>query len=387
MNITLNVKELRKKIEGLFNKEARLITLEQLNAPPVVLTKSYFGYPTGEPEKRLAEVSSWLEELNRKYNLGLEISLDIERHKVEAYTPDGQLVAFFDYSEVGKRVNKNQNFKDLLKLIETKMAGKEKFLRKFMGKFKLKFFIDLEFWMRDLLIFERGSIVFEDERIVKDKSKTYLSIGYIVGSYLDNMYDWFDIRFKWGEKKEKRALFDWYVERIKEELKYVRESEMDEEKMKESELELMVKLRLLEQKVQLEMLSYLPKHTVDLEYFFTEKIKEGTLLEELMFLFVVENYKLTADGKVLEEEEGLVQQPYMIIQIFAKRKLIDVFKILSDFSFYDGLIIDIIKEYGLTDRYDIKKEQDIERAYGDPEVQKWFEQALEKRVLELIKQE
>jgi hypothetical protein len=103
------------------------ITLSDLGAPNVVLANTYF-WVSGCKSKdrrynekyRLNQVYDWLEKLNEKY--GLNMDIQIVDHTVNGYV-DGKCVVYFYYKESCSYVYRKQNFKELLKLIKMKIYG------------------------------------------------------------------------------------------------------------------------------------------------------------------------------------------------------------------------------------------------------------------------
>ena len=104
------------------------ITLSDLDAPEIVLESTYFWSPSKNSsgrryseKKHLEEVFNWLEIINNKY--GLELNISIVGNYV--YAHDGKEVSYFHYRETCGNAYKKQNFKELLKIVQKKLEKKD----------------------------------------------------------------------------------------------------------------------------------------------------------------------------------------------------------------------------------------------------------------------
>lgn len=111
---------------------AKRVTLKDLvdktGAPKILVANTYYWsgfYGNAEQRHRKAlryvkEVEEWLEHLNEKYELGLQIKVDEDIPEVVAYK-DGGEVFYFSITSSRANVYKRQNVKPLLKLLKGKI--------------------------------------------------------------------------------------------------------------------------------------------------------------------------------------------------------------------------------------------------------------------------
>jgi len=100
------------------------LTLSDLNPPKIVTWNTYYWSPNKNSngrryneKKKQQEVLEWLNNINKQFNLNIDIRVD---GKTIDVTFNNEKVAYFYYKESCNNVYKKQDFRKLLKLIQTK---------------------------------------------------------------------------------------------------------------------------------------------------------------------------------------------------------------------------------------------------------------------------